>query len=211
MSIIIDTLHPRHFDALAALQYRCFPTVSPAEYYRQEHFASHHKIFPQGSFVASVVDGRGEMVIGFGSGIYTDFDFAHPNHSSQEISGNGFYTTHNPAGAWYYAVDLGVHPDYRRHGVGRVIYDARKALVRRENKRGIVAGGLLADYAAHRGRLSVAEYAARVAAGELYDSTLSFQINNGFTYLGLIENYVTNDTDHMATLIAWENPLYEER
>lgn len=210
MQFIVDTLHPRYFDALTALQYACFPTVSASEYYHQEHFASHYQIFPQGSFVALAVGDGLETVIGFGSGLYTDFDFAHPNHRSQEISGNGMYTTHNPAGAWYYAVDLGVHPDYRRHGIGRMIYDARKALIHRDNKQGIVAGGLLANYAAHRERLSVAEYAAEVVAGKLYDSTLSFQLNNGFHYLGLIENYVANDSENMATLLVWHNSLYRE-
>lgn len=208
MHLRIDTLHPRYFDALTALQYDCFPTVPPSEYYRHEHFASHYQIFPAGSFVVVAEEAVGERVVGFGSGLYTAFDFAHPNHTSLEISGNGLYTTHDPTGTWYYAVDLGVHPAYRRHGIGRMIYEARKALVRRDNKRGIVAGGILADYAAHREQLTVAAYADRVVAGTLYDSTLSFQLNNGFTYHGLIENYVPNDADNMATLIAWHNPDY---
>lgn len=206
MAIAIVNLQPRFFDALAQLQYDCFPTVVETAYYRQEHFASHYRIFPEGSFVA-LAD---ERVIGFASGIFTNFDFDHPNHSSAEISGDGFYTTHQPAGAWYYAVDLGIHPDYRRQGIGRRLYEARKTLVMRQNKRGIVAGGLLADYAAYRGAMSVTAYAEAVVAGQYYDSTLTFQLNNGFVYQGLIENYVTNDTDNMATLIVWHNPSYQE-
>lgn len=214
MEIRIVNLHPDYFDALTELQYSCFPNVDEAEYYRHEHFASHYQIFPAGSFVALAVTDEvtdnGEQVVGFGSGLYCDFDFAHPHHSTTEASGDGMYTTHNPAGAWYYAVDLGVHPDYRRHGIGRKLYDVRKRLVRNDNKRGIVAGGMLADYARYRGELSVAAYAEQVAAGTLYDRTLSFQLNNGFTYRGLIENYVPNDADNMATLIVWENPEFDE-
>jgi len=206
MAITIVNLQPRFFDSLAQLQYDCFPTVAETEYYRQEHFASHYRIFPEGSFVA-LAD---EQVIGFASGIFTDFDFDHPNHSSVEISGNGFYTTHQPAGAWYYAIDLGIHPAYRRQGIGRRLYEARKALVMRQNKRGMVAGGLLADYPKHRATMSVAAYAEAVVAGRCYDSTLTFQLNNGFVYQGLIENYVANDMDNMATLIVWHNPSYQE-
>ena len=206
MAIAIVNLQPRFFDALAQLQYDCFPTVVETAYYRQEHFASHYRIFPEGSFVA-LAD---ERVIGFASGIFTNFDFDHLNHSSVDISGDGFYTTHQPAGAWYYAVDLGIHPDYRRQGIGRRLYEARKMLVMRQNKRGIVAGGLLADYAAYRDVMSVAAYAEAVVAGQYYDSTLTFQLNNGFVYQGLIENYVTNDADNMATLIVWHNPSYQE-
>ncbi|MCB0061433.1 MAG: GNAT family N-acetyltransferase [Caldilineaceae bacterium] len=215
MQIRIVNLHPRYFDALTELQYACFPTVDEAEYYRHEHFASHYQIFPEGSFVVLAQESESgdgdEKVVGFGSGIFTDFDFAHPNHSSAEISGNGMYTTHDPAGAWYYAVDLGVHPDYRRHGIGRRLYDVRKALVRRRNKRGIVAGGILADYAQHREQLSVAEYAAQVVAGTLYDSTLTFQLSNGFVYHGLIEQYARNAADDMATLLVWTNPEFDEK
>ena len=204
MAIEIVNLQPHFFDALARLQYDCFPTVAETEYYRQEHFASHYQLFPEGSFVALA----GEQVVGFASGIFTNFDFNHPHHTSTEISGHGFYTTHQPAGVWYYAIDLGIHPDYRRRGIGRQLYEARKALVMRQNKAGIVAGGLLADYAAHRSVMSVAAYAAAVAADQLYDSTLTFQLNNGFNYQGLIENYVPNAADNMATLIVWHNPTY---
>lgn len=206
--IRITSLHPRYFGALSELQYACFPTVHEDEYYRHEHFASHYQIFPEGSFVVLVKDGEQEQVIGFGSGIFIGFDFAHPHHSSVEISGNGMYTTHDPDGDWYYAVDLGVHPDYRRRGIGRKLYETRKALVRRHNKRGIVAGGILSDYSKVRDQFSVAVYAQQVVAGTLYDSTLSFQLNNGFTYHGLIENYVPNDAEDMATLLVWHNPNY---
>ena len=206
--ILIRHLCPEDFDALTLLQYACFPTVEAAEYYHHHHFASHYQIFPEGSFVVVIRTDVDTQIVGFGSGIFADFDFAHPNHTSTEISGNGMYTTHDPAGTWYYAIDLGVHPDYRRQGIGRRIYEARKALVRRYNKQGIVAGGILADYARHRNELTVADYAANVVAGKLYDSTLSFQLNNGFSYYGLIENYVPNDADNMATLIAWHNPDY---
>lgn len=207
MNLTITNLHPDHFDALARLQYACFPTVAEEEYYRQEHFASHYQIFPDGSFVA-LVDGR---VVGFASGLLVDFDFAQPNHSSVEITGDGMYTTHDPDGAYYYAVDLGVHPDYRGLGIGSQFYNARKALVRRLGKRGIVAGGILADYGAHAHRLSVPAYVEEVVAGRVYDRTLSFQLRNGFQVLGLIENYVSNPVaQNYGTLIYWPNPDHPE-
>ena len=205
--IKIDTLQPQYFLALAQLQYDCFPTVDESEYFRLEHFRSHYAIFPDGSFVAL----DGERVIGFGSGIFADFDFAHPSHKSHEISGNGTYSTHNPDGAYYYAIDIGVHPDYRGRGIGSQLYEARKALVKQHNKKGIVAGGIIPDYAAHKDHLTVRQYVDKVMAGELYDSTLSFQLRNGFVVRGLLEDYVEDSvSDNWATLIFWQNPDYRK-
>ena len=120
----------------------------------------------------------------------------------------GTYANHDPNGDWYYGGDISVHPDYRGRGVGKMLYEARKKLVRERGLRGIVAGGVLPGYAAHKGELSVPEYVGKVVAGELSDPTLSFQLKNGFEVRGLLEGYLEDEaSDHWATLIVWENPV----
>lgn len=204
-AIRLVTLEPEHAPGLAQLQRDCFPTLGENELMREEHFLSHYRIFPQGDFV--LLDG--ERVIGLGSGFFTDFDFERPQHTFQEIIAGGYYTNHDPNGAWYYGGDISVHPDYRGRGLGRRLYEARKALVKRENRRGIVGGGVLPGYAEHRGRLSVPEYVEKVVSGELRDPTLSFQLKNGFTVRGLLPDYLEDSAaDNWATLIVWENPDY---
>ena len=47
-----------------------------------------------------------------------------------------------------------------------MIYKARKNVVRRYNRRGIVAGGVLPGYA-RKQRMAVDEYVRRAVAGEL--------------------------------------------
>jgi hypothetical protein len=59
--------------------------------------------------------------------------------------------------------------------------------------------------------MSAAEYAAKVAAGEIYDATLTFQLQNGFEVRGVLENYLHDEaTDGWAVLIVWENPEYRQ-
>ena len=200
----IIQLEEKYCKPLAQLQRDCYPTLGEQELLTEAHFQSHLKIFPEGDFV--VLDGESDRVVGLGSGFFTNFDFEHPDHSFQEIIAGGYYTHHNPDGEWYYGADISVHPDYRGRGIGRLLYEARKGLVRKYNRRGIVAGGLIPGYANHKHEMSAQEYVDQVIAGELHDSTLSFQLSHGFRVRGLLENYIEDSaSDNYATLIVWEN------
>lgn len=205
---IVNT-RPEFAPALAALQRACFPTLGEQELMREEHFLKHCEIFPEGEFVALAGARASEQVVGLGSGFFVDFDFEHADHTFAEIIDNGHYSRHNSDGDYYYGADISVHPDYRGRGIGRRLYEARKDLVVRTNRRGIVAGGVLPGYPAHRNRLSIHDYVAQVVAGTLHDPTLSMQLRNGFTVEGMLENYIDDaNSDNWATLILWRNPHY---
>ena len=84
-------------------------------------------------------------------------------------------------------------------------------MVKRYQRRGIVAGGLIPGYAQYKGKLNVYEYVDQVVAGHLVDPTLTFQLRNGFRVAGMIENYLEDSaSDNWATLIVWENPEFRE-
>jgi hypothetical protein len=54
--------------------------------------------------------------------------------------------------------------------------------------------------------MSAAEYCRRVVAGDLYDRTLTFQLENGFEVRGVLENYLADEkNDGWASLIVWTN------
>ena len=204
---------PEHAAALERLQVVCFPYLSEQERMKQEHFLAHQTVFPEGEFVAITDRSPAgaplaeEVVIGLGSGFLTRFDIEHPDHSFIDVIAGGTYANHDPDGDWYYGADMSVHPDYRGKGIGTALYRARQDLCRRLGLRGIVAGGALPGYAAHSASMSVEEYVSKVAAGELRDPTLSFQIANGFEALGIIEGYMTDPaTNDAASLIVWYNP-----
>lgn len=205
MSVSIVTIRPEHAAGLEELQRTCFPTLGEQELMKTEHFLRHCDIYPEGEFVA-LVEGK---VVGLGSGFLVNFDFDHPGHTFNEIIDGGWYSHHNPDGDWYYGADISVHPDYRGLGIGRLLYQARKDLVIRTHRRGIVAGGMIPEYPNYRAQMDVHEYVRRVVAGEIWDGTLSFQLKNGFVVRGMLEGYIDDTSaDNWATLIVWENPHY---
>lgn len=219
--IQVKQIEPRFAEALHQLQRACFPNLAEHELLTSENFLSHCRVFPEGGFVAldtapfpreetgGIPLPTGDRLVGLGSGFFTDFDFDHPNHTFKEMIAGGDYTNHDPDGEWYYGGDISVHPDYRSRGIGRKLYDARKGVVRRYGRRGIVAGGALPGFERYKGQLSVPEYVERVASGELSDPTLTFQLRNGFVVRGLLEGYIEDEfTGNWASLIVWENPDY---
>jgi len=209
----VTQARPEHAAALEELQRVCFPNLGEQELMTHMHFVEHQERFPEGEFVALAADApdgtplAAERVVGLGSGFLIDFDIQHPTHSFNDIIGGGTYSNHDPNGDWYYGADISVHPDYRGLGLGRSLYDARKGLVRKLRRKGIVAGGQLPGYPRYRDELTVAAYVEKVVAGELTDPTLTFQVANGFEVYGLIHGYIEDDyTDDWASFIVWFNP-----
>lgn len=207
--VTIVNIRPEHFAALEELQRICYPMLGAQELMLEEHYASQYRLFAEGQFVALTGEGEGGQVVGQGSGFLIDFDFAHPGHTFREICDGFYFTRHNPNGGWYYGADISVHPEWRGQGIGKLIYAARKKLVQRHNRRGIIAGGMIPDYMRFHGQMTPHAYVDKVAAGELTDSTLSFQLRQGFRVRGLLENYLEDSSSqNWATLIVWENPLF---
>ena len=202
----IVNVAPEYCQALEDLQRVCFPTLGEDELMTAAMFQKHCEIFPEGEFVALI----GDVVVGLGSGFFINFDFDSHTHSFMDIIASGYYTNHDPDGAWYYGADISVHPEYRGRGIGNLLYQARKRVVVDYNRRGIVAGGLLPGYATYKDKMSVHEYVDKVVSGELFDATLSFQLKNGFEVRGLLENYIEDEaSNNWSTLIVWENEKYE--
>ena len=172
----------------------------------ETHLRSHLRIFPQGQLVAEA-NGK---ILGASSSLVVDLG-PDPlrHHTWSGITDSGYFTNHNPNADTLYGADIYVHPDARGLGVGAALYEARRELCRRLNKRRILAGGRLWNYDEHAGAMSPEEYAYRVAAGELKDLVLSFQLREGFELRGVMPNYLRDPKSHNhASLIEWLNPDY---
>lgn len=186
------------------LEISAFPTADPAGLLSEEDIRVFARTFPEGFFVA--LDG-GEPV-GQGAGIFVDFDFeTQIQHTIQSLCGPHQCDNHDPEADWYYGVDIVVADAHRGRGIGRRLYDLRKDLVVRHDKRGIIAGGDLPGYPDHAADMDVETYVAKVVAGDLSDPTLSMQLSNGFEVRGVIHDYMSHDHgEDYASLIVWENP-----
>lgn len=203
--ITYSNLRPEHSAQLRQLQLTCFPNVPPDALFSKEDFD--HLAATLADLVFVALDG--DIVVGMGAGMYCNFDFSRPQHTLDEIVGDGCCRNHNPEGEYYYGTDISVHPAYRRRGIGRRLYDLRKDLVRRTNRRGIVAGGELPGYARYINVMSAKEYVNKVVSGEIYDPTLTFQLQNDFKVCGILSDYFYDRTTRgWASLIVWKNPDY---
>ncbi len=194
-------LESRWAETLEALELRCFPTANPDDLYNAEELRDLAEAFPEGNFV--VVDGRTPIAMGLG--VRVDFDIDRPQHQIKDIISAEYKAGHNPQGEWYYGTDISVDPAYRRQGIGRRLYDLRKQVCHDLDLRGIVAGGVIPGYADHKHTMSAADYVQAVAAGKLYDPTLTFQLENGFEARGVLADYIEDPAvDSWASLIVWE-------
>lgn len=179
---------PAHFDQLEALQRFVFPTLAAEELFTAEQYAKHIELFPDGQLVAT----DGDRVVGMTSTIRYDFDFDHPDHTFAEVSHGGWLTSHRPAGAWLYGMDIGVDPTYRGRGIARALYAARHDLVRRLGLAGQVTVGLMNGYGEAAESLTPEAYYEELHAGQRTDPTVSAQQRIGFALRGLVRGYVND-------------------
>lgn len=194
-------LRPEHAKRVAALMAICFPQIGEEDLLTPAEFHHIATLFPAGTFV--VLDG--ERTVGLGTGLFLDIDFTNLPATEHILIGGHHYTNHDPNGDYYYGMGICVHPAYRRRGIGRALYELRKELVRQQQRKGFVAAGVLADYAAHKSIMSAPDYVDKVVAGTLYDATLTTQLNNGFHVQQVLQGFFADEaTDNWSTLIVWE-------
>ncbi len=170
------------------------------------HLASHQRMFPQGQLIAEL-NGK---IVGAASTLIVDLG-SNPlrQHTWSGITDSGYFTNHDARGDTLYGADIYVHPDAQGLGVGAALYEARRQLCKKLNKRRILAGGRLVGYGGHGDAISAHEYARRVAAGELRDPVLSFQLHQGFHLRDVMPNYLRDpQSRNHASLIEWLNPDY---
>ncbi|MEO8716963.1 MAG: GNAT family N-acetyltransferase [Burkholderiales bacterium] len=174
--------------------------------WRIEQLESQLRIFPQGQLVACI----GESVVGAASSLIVKWDTYGTSHSYKEVTGAGFFTTHDPSGRTLYGAEVFSDPESRRQGIGKALYQARRRICRAMNLRRIMACGRMPSYEKVAGKMPPEEYATRVIWGDLQDPVLLFQLREGFHWCGVVRDYMPSDTESCghATIIVWLNERY---
>jgi GNAT superfamily N-acetyltransferase len=203
-TIKVRQTRPQDLAALIALQKHIYPTIPP---WSEDRLQEQLDAFPEGQFVAESDEG----LLGCASSITVVWDDWIEPHSWKEITSAGTFEHHNPLGRTLYGVEVFVDPESQGQGVGHLLYEARRNLCRRMNLKRVIACGRLPGYHRHANDMSAELYAQKVVWGDLTDPVLSFQIREGFSYCGVMDNYIPEDKESCgyASLIVWLNPDYK--
>ena len=207
LGVTVRNTEPSDVPKIVDLQKVSFPYLARyGNIWHPEELESHLRIFPQGQFVAVEPDG---LIVGSASTLVVSLNPEYAEHTWKGITADGLFTNHIPNGDSLYGADISTHPKHRHEGIGGMLYEARKELVAELNLRRMIAGGRLFNYTDYAQQLSPSEYAAKVVKGELKDPVLSFELDNGFSFIKVLPNYLDDVRSlNYASFIEWLNPRY---
>lgn len=196
-------LEPSDFDAIVAMQKKCFPGMAT---WTKEHVESQVSHFPEGQIGIVYND----KLVASSCSLIVDYDLCSDWHDWKLVSDGGYIRNHDPDGDVLYGIEIMVDPDFRGMRLARRLYTERKRLARERNLEAIVIGGRIPGYLKHKDEMSAHQYAKKVADKTLYDPVLTTQLANGFELKQLIPDYLPNDEDSAgwATHMEWVNVDY---
>ncbi|PIK14020.1 carbon-nitrogen hydrolase family protein [Halobacteriovorax sp. JY17] len=165
--------------------------------------------FPEGHFVATMND----EIVGYSASILLKEQVVLAPHTWISITGGGYGSTHDEDGDYLYGYEVCVDPDIRGHRIGQRFYNARKRLVQFYRLKGIVFAGRVPNFKKKRKQVpNIEEYVEKVINKEIKDSSLGFQLRNGFEVIGILKDYLPSDKASLGYGIhlKWSNPGFNE-
>jgi GNAT superfamily N-acetyltransferase len=193
----------------AGIQAMCLAIYPDSPCWSVDQLTSHITVFPEGQFVAIDREAPPEQaVVGMAASLIVLWDDYSMDSSWRDFTAHGMFTNHDPErGRTIYGAEVMTHPRMQGKGVGKMLYRARRALCERLGKLRIRAGARLCGYHRHAATMSPEDYTAAVVRGDLTDSTLTFQLKQGFHVLGVARNYLRHDPESQgnAAVIEWIN------
>lgn len=183
---------------------KVYPNMAP---YTPAMFLAQINNFKEGHFVAEY-EGK---VVGFCVSFIIDEETAMHKHSWKEITGGGYASRHNPNGEYLYGMEVSVDPDFRGLRIGQRFYTQRKNLCQKLSLKGIIFAARMSELSKKIKKYETPEkYLKAVKEKKIRDTTVSFQLQNGFEALGLFEDYLPGDAESLgyAVHMIWRNPKH---
>lgn len=205
--IIIRNTLPEDIPKIVKLQEESFPYLARyGNVWHPRELQSHIRVFPEGQFCAEL----NGAVVASSSSLMVFLEPEYKEHTWKDITADGTMTNHNPNGDSLYGADISTHPKVRYEGIGKMLYDARKDMVKRLNLRRMISGGRLFNYC-ENANMSPLQFAEKVIKLELHDPVLSFELDNEFKFIKILPNYLDDVRSlNNASFIEWLNPEYQK-
>ena len=191
---------PKHFEQVIALQSLAFPPPFDRDLlWQHKHLLAHHQKFSIGQWIA-IVDGH---VVGSCSNSILSRDHYDKKLPWKEMVGGYALDTFETKGTILYGLDISVHPDFRKRGIGRAFYDERKMLVSHKKLERYATTCRMPDFEASA-YTEVHTYSQDVKARNTRDRTLTPLLRYGLTMCAVLENHWDDpESGNAAALLEW--------
>ncbi len=185
-------------EAVLALQPLAFPPPFSADYHWDAwSIQSHLEHFPDGQFVAEI----GGRVVGSCANTIVTEERWHAHGSWSATVGDYALRGFSSEGNTLYGMDIAVHPDARRKGVGRAFYETRFEFCRARGLARYGTGCRMPDFRAS-GVATVEQYAEEVVRGERTDRTMTPLLRYGLTFVAVVRAYMKDhESDDAGALL----------
>ncbi|XXM73326.1 GNAT family N-acetyltransferase [Lysinibacillus sphaericus] len=202
---IIRNYTTSDFNGLIEIQKRAFPPPFPPElWWNKEQLASHINKFPLGALCVEI-DGK---IAGSMTGLIVDFNPAHPHHTWDEITDEGYIRSHSEHGNTLYVVDLCIDPEFRGFKLGKVLMNAMYEIVVHLELDRLLGGGRIPTYHKYSDHLTIEEYVHKLTSGEYKDPVITFLLQCGRTPLQAVKGYLDDkESCNYGLLMEWKNPF----
>ncbi|TIX50343.1 bifunctional GNAT family N-acetyltransferase/carbon-nitrogen hydrolase family protein [Alteraurantiacibacter aquimixticola] len=197
---------PADIPAIEKLVGRVYQDFAP---YPRRKLVGQLNNYPEGCFIAILDD----QLVGYCATMRLSGDKALSPHNWAEITGNGYGSRHDPTGNWLYGYEMCVDPKVRGTRIGRRLYEERRFLAEQQELKGIVFAGRMPNLKRHWRKVENAQdYVDQVVAGKLHDPVIRFQLANGFEPVGILHDYLPDDTASRGNAVhmVWHNPFVDQ-
>jgi ribosomal protein S18 acetylase RimI-like enzyme len=204
VNAFISRIRPEDISEIVGLQRECFPPPFPEELlWTAEHLRKHLELYPEGQFLARM----GHRIVGSASACRISEGNWLAHQSWEDTVGGFNLERHDPGGSTLFGLDISVHPDFRRQGLGRLLYQARFELVREAALARFGTACRMPDYQAALSKgqtTSQEEYAQSVVLGTLTDRTMSPLLRYGLRFQGIIHDHMEDEeSGNAAAILVW--------